>query len=131
MASPLIAALDQALKLAGEDIILRRTVGKGDNQVNVDVTCRARVVAVSVEQLAAGIPATDLNLILSPSEINAAQWPGGQLPAVPPLNIDQRIPRAGVTDKIVMRGLAPKAITFVDPQIIGGELVRINMRIAG
>jgi hypothetical protein len=129
--SALIAALDQALAQAGEDIILRRTVGTAPNQINIDVTCRARVTALSVEQMAAGIPATELNVIMSPSQISAAQWPGGSVPALPPFDVDQRIPRAGVTDKVLMRGLAPKAVSFVDPQIIGGELVRINMRVAG
>ncbi|MCK1322148.1 hypothetical protein IVA94_14855 [Bradyrhizobium sp. 156] len=129
--SALIAALDQALAQAGEDIILRRTVGTAPNQVNIDVRCRARVTALSTEQIQAGIPSTELNIIMSPSEISAAQWPGGQVPALPPFDVDQRIPRAGVTDKVLMRGQAPKAITFADPQIIAGELVRINLRVAG
>jgi hypothetical protein len=131
MASPLIAALDQALAIAGEDVILRRTVGVAPNDASVDVSCRARVTAVSTEQIQAGIAATELNVILSPSQITAAQWPGGTLPALPPFNVDQRIPRAGVTDKILMRGQPPRAITHVDPQIIGGELVRINLRVQG
>ena len=129
--SGLIAALDQALAMASEDIILRRTVGTAPNQINIDVKCRARVTAASTEQIQAGIPATELNIIMSPTEITAAQWPGGQVPALPPFDVDQRIPRAGVTDKVLMRGQAPRAITHVDPQIIGGELVRINMRVTG
>lgn len=129
--SDLIASLDNALAEAGEDVILRRTVGTAPNQANIDVTCRAKVTAMSTQQIEAGIPATEMNVILSPTQINNAQWPGGSIPALPPFNVDQRIPRAGVTDKILMRGLPPKAITFVDPQIVGGELVRINMRVTG
>lgn len=131
MPSGLIAALDQALKLVGEDVILRRTVGVAPNDLAVDVVCRARVTAVSTEEIQAGIPASELNVILSPTEITDAQWPGGTFPQLPPFNVDQRIPRAGVTDKILMRGQAPRAITHVDPQIVGGELVRINLRVTG
>lgn len=129
--SGLIASLDQALRIAGEDVILRRTVGVAPNEMSVSVACRARVTAVSTEQIQAGIPATELNVILSPTEIDAAQWPGGVFPAAAPFNVDPRIPRAGVTDKILMRGQPPRAITHVDPQIIGGELVRINLRVEG
>lgn len=123
----LIASLDNALADAGEDIILRRTVGP----INIDVTCRARVDAASAAQIAAGILATDLNVIISPTQINNAQWPGGTIPQLPPFDVDQSIPRAGVTDKVLMRGLQPKAINFIDTLIIGGEVVRHNMRVTG
>jgi hypothetical protein len=132
--SDLIASLDNAL-LQGkrEDIILRRTVGSAPNQINVDVACIAAVDAMTAEQLAAGIPATELNVILSPTQINNAQWPGGHVPALPPFNLDQRVPRAGVTDKVLLvtRGEAPRSVTFSDPKFVSGELVRINLRISG
>lgn len=129
--SDIIDALDDALSRDSEEIILRRVVGTGAAIANIDVRCRAKITALSVEQLAAGIPATEMNLILSPTQINAAQWPGGGIPSVPPFNVDQRIPRAGVTDKVLMRGLPPKAVSFVNPVFFEGELVRINMRVAG
>ncbi|KGT75795.1 hypothetical protein MA20_31875 [Bradyrhizobium japonicum] len=131
MPSSLIAALDQALKITGEDVILRRTVGIAPNDMSIDVKCRAKVSTMTTQEIEAGLPASELNVILSPSEINAAQWPGGTLPQLPPFNVDQRVPRAGVTDKILMRGQPPRAITHVDPQIVGGELVRINLRVTG
>lgn len=129
--SDLIAALDNALAEAGEDIILRRVVGSAPNQVNIDVGCRARVDAMTDKDLAAGIPSTDLNIVISPTPINNAQWPGGSVPALPPFDLDQRIPRAGPTDKVLMRGQAPRAIVFADPKFINGELVRINLRVSG
>jgi len=131
MAHPAIAALDSALAQAGEDFILRRVIGSAPNQVNIDVTCRARIDAMTEKDLAAGIPATDLNIIMSPTQINDAQWPGGTTPALPPFNVDQRIPRAGGVDKVLIRGQPPRAVVFVDPKIVGGELVRINMRVSG
>src|SRR3954465_1380987 len=129
-----IAALDNALAQGkSEEIILRRVVGAAPNQVNIDVTCIAAVTAMTTEQLAAGIPATELNVILSPTQINNAQWPGGHVPALPPFNLDQRVPRAGVTDKVLLktRGEAPRAVTFSDPKFVVGELVRLNLRISG
>ena len=125
--SALIAELDSALAQYGEDIILRRTVGP----INIDVTCRARVDAATVQQIAAGILATDLNIIISPTQINNAQWPGGTIPGIPPFDVDQRVPRAGGLDKVLLRGFAPRAIAFSDPKFIDGELVRINLRVSG
>ena len=130
-ASYLIRALDDALAQRGEDVILRRVVGTAPNQVNIDVPCRAKADAATVEQIAAGILATDFNIIMSPTQINEAQWPGGSAPALRPFDLDQRVPRAGPTDKLLMRGQPPKAVASVDPQFFAGELVRINMRVTG
>ena len=126
-----IAALDDALAKRGEDIVLRRVIGTAPNQTNIDVVCKARVDAATVQQIVANIPATDLNITMSPTQINNAQWPGGQTPALPPFNLDQRIPRAGNSDKVIMRGQAPKAVVFVHPKFDGNELVRIEMRVTG
>jgi hypothetical protein len=128
--SSFIAALDSALAGYGEDIILRRVVGSGANVVNVDVACRARVDAASTDQIAAGVSATELNVIISPTQINEAQWPGGTVPLQPPFNVDQRIPRVGGPDKMIVRNVL-RQITFVDAKVIGGELVRINARVSG
>lgn len=125
--SDLVASLDNALAETGEWVILRRTVGP----INIDVKCRVRADAATTEQIAAGILATDFNIIMSPTQINDEQWPGGTIPKLPPFNVDQSIPRAGVTDKILMRGLAPKSIAVIDTKIIGDEVVRHNMRVTG
>lgn len=129
--SDLIAALDNALAGHGEDVILRRVVGTGANIANIDVVCRARVDAASTEQIVAGILATDLNIIMSPTQINNAQWPGGSVPQIPPFNVDQRVPRINGPDKVLLRGAAPRTVTFCDPKFINGELVRINLRVTG
>jgi hypothetical protein len=124
-----IAGLDNALAANGETFTLRRLVGTLPNVTNVDVDCLAWVTALSVEQIAAGIPETELNVIFSPTQINQAQWPGGTVPALPPFNVDQRVPRANVDKAIVQSRL--RTVSFVNPVSIGGELVRINMRVAG
>jgi hypothetical protein len=128
--SALIAALDEALAQVGEDVILRRVVGTAPNQVNVDVRCRAKVDAIRIEQIAAGIPATDLNVVMSPTQINEAQWPGGTIPQVPPFNIDQRVPRANGPDKMIVRGQL-RQVAFSDPKFVAGELVRLDLRVTG
>jgi hypothetical protein len=128
--SDIIAALDNALAQTGEDIILRRIVGTAPNQTNIDVVVRARVDAATVQQIVAGISATEMNLIFSPSQINSQQWPGGHVPLQPPFDVDQRIPRVGGADKAIVRNVL-RLITFVDAKIIGGQLVRIVARVSG
>lgn len=126
----LVSALDRGLAAAGEWVTLRRVVGDDTNVVNVDVMCRARVDAIDNTVNAAGLRTSEFNIIISPTQINEAQWPGGSL--VEPSDIDQRIPRINSTDQILMRGeKRPRTITFVDPKIIGDELVRINLRVMG
>jgi hypothetical protein len=127
--SGLVSALDNALAGYGEDVILRRVVGSGSAVANIDVTCKARVNAATVQQLVAGIVATELNVIISPTQINNAQWPGGQVPLLPPFDVDQRIPRISVDKMIVRNSL--RSVTFVDAKIINGELVRIDLRVSG
>lgn len=120
-----IADLDAALADVGEPIKLRCNGDVAD-----EVTCQAKVTAISREEIAAGIAETMLNVIMSPSEINAAQWPRtsrGQLK--PPFDEDPRIPRVG-KDEAIVRGRA-RTVDFVDPLFVGGTLVRINMRVAG
>jgi len=128
--SALIAALDNALAQVGEDIILRRVIGTAPNQVNIDVKCRAAVNAATVQQIVAGISALEMNVILSPTQINNAQWPGGHVPLRPPFDVDQRIPRVGGADKMIVRNVL-RSVTFVDAKVINGELVRIDARVSG
>lgn len=127
--SAFIDALDDALAKIGEDATLRRPFGTGSNMRFVSVDCRMRITALRDDQISAGITQTELNFIMSPSEINAKGWPGGAAPQLPPFDVDQRIPRAQA-DQIVVRGKV-RTITFVDPQIVNGELVRINGRMTG
>lgn len=128
--SDLIAALDIALAEYGEDFVLRRVVGSGANVANIDVTCRARIDAVTTEEIAAGLKATDLNVIFSPTQITNAQWPGVTVQIPPPFNVDPRFPRENGADKAIIRGVL-RQVAFVKPFVIGGELVRIEMRVSG
>lgn len=125
-AADYIASLDNALaQTGGDDIILRRVVGTQ----NVDVTCRARVDAVTTEEIAAGISQTDLNIIISPTQINNAEWPGYAAVDLPPFDVDPRIPLMG-QDKVIVENRL-RTVAFVDTQSVGNTLVRINMRVTG
>lgn len=120
-----IAALDNALERAGEDVVLRRFAGKAPNQVSVDVTVRASVRAVSAEQIIVGtISQTGLNIVISPSQIMAAQWPGGLRDGAVLSSADPRIPRA--TDKIVVQG-KERQIKVSRPIFVGGTWVRCDL----
>lgn len=121
--------LDAALLAKGEDIVLRRQVASGSNIANIDVTCRARIDIVGVEVIAGAIAVSDLKIIMSPTEILAAQWPGG-VPAYPVSNVsDVRIPR--ITDFVIARGKV-RQVKMVDPKIIGADgWCRVNMVVAG
>lgn len=133
--SELIAALDDSLASNSEEAILRRPFGAGANQRFVSVTVRLKLVgwfprsAGGGADISVGIVQDFYEFIMSPTQINDAQWPGGTPPQLPPFNIDQRIPRASV-DQFIIRGRV-RAILHVDPMFIGGELVRINGRVEG
>lgn len=127
--SGLLASLDAALLAAGEDLILRRQVASGANFANIDVECRARVDIVDADDIIGTIAVSDLKIIMSPTQILAAQWPGG-VPDYPVSNIsDPRMPR--VTDFVIVRG-KQRQVKMVDAKIIGDDgWCRINMVVAG
>jgi hypothetical protein len=130
--SDLVAALDNALADRGsEDITLRRVVGTAPNQATADIVCRAKVITTGQGPAGpGGVVVTNYDIIISPTQIRAKQWPGGDFPKVAPFDRDQSIPRP-MTDKILMRGQPPIAVTHVDPVFVAGELVRINMKAQG
>lgn len=126
--SDYVAALDGALADAGEDIILRRTVGTGAAAANVDVTVRASVRAFAPDELVGAILQSDSMAIISPTQIIAAQWPGGQPTSAAIHRADPRVPKVG--DKAIIQGRI-RNVTFVEPILVAGELVRIELTVAG
>ena len=123
-----IAALDSALQRAGEDCTLRRVAGKSPNAVNVDVTVRAAVRTVSADQIAGTVAQNDLNVVISPSQILAAQWPGGLRDGAVQSLADPRIPRA--TDFMVIQG-RQRQVKAAKPIFVGGAWVRCDLVVAG
>ncbi|NVO13898.1 MAG: hypothetical protein HXX10_07665 [Rhodoplanes sp.] len=122
------ADLDEALADDGEDVILRRMVGIAPNRANVDVTVRAFVRFGATQELLGGVAMSTLSVIISATQIIAAQWPGGQAPTLPPFDPDSRVPLN--TDTLIVQGRR-RTITAVQPIYLDGELVRINMTAVG
>lgn len=125
-ADALIADLDAALKDAGEDIRLQRlTLGPGGTQIPVEVVCRATVRGYAPHELVGGIAQQDVKLILSPSEITRAAWPGGTpMPNRP----DPRVPLKG--DRVIT-GRGTLAVQAASGIFIGSTLVRIEIQARG
>lgn len=121
-----IAELDRSLAEDGEDIILRRVVGT-TNQAFNDVKCRAFVRGYAANELVGGITQQDSKVILSPTQINRLQWPGGQPPNV---TGDPRIPSKARGDKAIIGGKV-RSVEAATGIPIDGTLVRIEMRVLG
>lgn len=122
-----IADLDAALADVGQDIVLRRIVGKGANAQNVDVTCRAVVRPVDAKQLIGTITQTDLSVVISPTQIIEAQWPGGQPVSGAQIG-DRRVP---TTDDKILIFSVHHQIVVSKPIYVGRDLVRIDLIIKG
>jgi len=122
-----IAALDAALEANGEDIVLRRVVGVQPNTLNIDVTCRANVRTwrLKEENLVAGIAQAVDIVVISPTPIARAQWPGG----VPVGQLtDPSVPRR--LDKVIIAGRV-REIDAVEPIRLSGQVVRIELQVLG
>lgn len=122
-----IDALDRALAKAGQTIVLRRQYGQAPNVVNVDspaIPAAAR--SPSNEELAAGYAQTDSVVILSPTGIADAQWPGGELPSA--TVADPSMPRRN--DKAIIDGRI-RNVELVKPFVIDSDLVRLELRVLG
>lgn len=121
--------LDYTLGLDGEWIEIRRLFGT--QQIPVSVTCRAFVRSIGASELEAGIDQNQSNIVISPSEIIAAGWPGPwtQKPSelVNP-GTDRRVPVKG--DKAVIKNRV-RNIEVSKPIYVDDELVRIDMRVLG
>jgi stage V sporulation protein SpoVS len=119
-AAEAIAMLDSMLLRNGEDVVLQKIVA---GSVSASVTCRAIVRGYRPEELLAGIVQEDRQVIISPTEIDAAAWPGG---ADGPE--DEREPVKGDRVKIAGRVHAIEAATGIR---LAGTLVRIEMQVRG
>lgn len=124
------ASLDHALKLTGEDVTLQRLLGT--QLVPVSVSVRAHIKDYAPHEMIAGsnIVQGDSRCVISTTEIDAAQWPGGVVAAqYPPATMgDLRIPRKG--DRVIMASGKVRTVQYAWPApMVGGELVRIELQI--
>lgn len=111
----LIADLDAALLDAGEDVKLRRlTLGPNAIQIPFDADVRASIRPLRPEELVGAIDQTWSRVVLSPTDINRAQWP---LPVKK-------------NDKIVQDGKV-RNVEFAKHIRLQNELVRIDLTVGG
>lgn len=113
-----IAMLDRSLAKNGEDIVIRRYVGSGDVRVPLDVTVRAHVRGYLPNELVGGIVQGDTKLILAPTQIVAAAWPG-------PVGWPQ------VGDRIVIEGRSSITVQAAAVVRVAGTVVRIEIQARG
>lgn len=123
-----VRSLDEAVRDVGEDIIIRRAVGTGSAAVYIDVTVRAVVRAFAAAELVGTLKQTDSLVIISPTQIAAAQWPGGQPVSAATFQADPRVPKVG--DKAIIQGRI-RNIDVVKPILVDGDLVRLELTVAG
>lgn len=123
-----IAALDRQLAAHGEDIAITRVVKRDGVNVTESITCRAFVKSVSADEIAGKITAEDLKVIISPTQIVAAGWPGTDENIISGNNVDQRVPKS--SDKVVVQG-RPREIRAPKPKLMNGVWVRSDMVVAG
>lgn len=125
--SDLIASLDAHLRARGTDVTLRRVTGSAPSTTNHDVNVRAAVRSYTAEELVGDVKQTDSHVIISPTQILAAGWPGtGEVASA--TVADPSLPRR--LDKLVIAGRV-RAIEAVDPIYVNNELVRVEMRVLG
>ncbi|MGE0417687.1 MAG: hypothetical protein AB7O80_12840 [Acetobacteraceae bacterium] len=121
-------ALDRSLALKGESVILRRVVASGTATAAVDAPCLAFVRKGVGQEVSPGVGQRDYDVILSPTDIERAQWPGGLPVRSPPTETDPRIPVEG--DQLIVQGRA-RLVRLATPTFIAGELVRIDLQVRG
>lgn len=118
LTAPVAAAmLDGALAAYGTPCTLRRYVGLGSARDPVDIAIRAHVRGYAPEDLVGGIMQGDTKVILSPTEITAASWPG-----------PQDWPQVG--DRLVVDGRERNIQRSVLYQVAGG-VARIELQVRG
>ena len=120
-----ISMLDRQLAAHGEDIRLQKLTGT--QQIPFEVVCRAFVRGYSPNELLAGISQSDVQVIISATQIDAQSWPGPSLTTALPTQ-DRRIPTKG--DRVYIKG-KPRNVESAQGIYLDGTLVRIEMRVLG
>jgi hypothetical protein len=111
-----IDSLDRALARSGQTVTLRRLP-------NIEVVCPAIVRGYTPNELVGSITQHDSLVILSPTQINAAVWPGVQ-----GAGEDIRIPNRNRGDLIDINGKTRTVQAGVGIYI-GTVLVRIELQV--
>ncbi|MCK0198979.1 hypothetical protein MWN34_18940 [Ancylobacter sp. 6x-1] len=119
-----LAALDLWLAEFGSPVILRRVTWLDGVAVPADVEMPAMVRGYQPHELTGSTVQGDSSVLLSPTPIIKAGWPG-----VPSADgTDVRVPVRG--DKLVIAGRV-RNIEAAAPIYVAGELVRIELQVSG
>ena len=122
--------LDRQMRLRGEKVQLIRTIG-ASTQSRVRANIRGIVKTLGIAQLIGGITQTNYIVIISPTDLRRAGWPGANTATIPPgttSNKDGVIPPP--SDAMVFRA-SQKAISRADAIYDGDECVRIELSCIG
>lgn len=117
-----IDALNRGLRRSGQPVTLRKVTGT-TVQTFTDVVCKAVVRGYAPHELIGGINLNDSFVILSPTEITAAVWPGPQ-----GAGADIRIPSRNRGDLILIAGVWRTVQAGVGIYM-GSNLVRIELQV--
>jgi hypothetical protein len=128
----LLAQLDRRLARRGEPIFLQRKVGTTPQSL-VQCEVPAIVRALTVEQLIGAITQQNFFIIISPTDILRAQWPGGKTAAAGSQGgiiapADPRFP--STSDFIFLRG-SQKSVQRVAPVFDRGACIRVEINVLG
>ena len=125
-----VARLDRQLRLRGEEVLLQRQTGSSTQSLT-KATVRGVVKTLGIQQLIGGISQTNYIVIISPSDLRRAGWPGAITATIPTAGLplkDGVIPTT--SDKMWFRA-ALKSISRVDALYDGDDCVRIEMYCTG
>lgn len=113
------AALDRMLANVGQDVELQR-LSSPSMAVAAAVTIRAHIVDFKPQELLGGVglQTGDSRVIMSTTEVNAAQWPSA---------LESRLPRKG--DRIVVAGRTRTVLFAWPAPYIEDELIRIELAV--
>ena len=123
IAASALSALDRALASNGEIVTLRRLTG----DIAFDVECRAIVRGEVPDERRGDQVQDDSRVIISASEIVAAQWPGPR----PESLTDTRDWRVPVPDDQIRIAGRWRYVEEAMPIYLRGALVRISLKVRG
>lgn len=114
------ASLDRYLARYGQVVTLIRLASGAQPSVSASVEVRAHVTDFKPQELdgAQGLQIGDSRVIMSTTEVNAADWPSAN---------ESRIPRKG--DRILVAGRTRTVLYGWAAPYVSGELIRIELAI--
>lgn len=123
-----IRALDAQLSAHGEDIILRRMVKRDGAVVAAEVACRALARSLSGDAIVGAQNQETMRVVISPTQVLAASWPGEDENEVSGTSIPAFLPRP--TDVVIVRGRKMQ-VKVPGAVYLANTWVRSSMTVAG